>query len=165
MENNLRARLGDAFYSRLRMSGGQIVDFSELYRVEPTARNWRWQIFAYGINFMLAQPAQGLRAYHARILLDAEGNVIQEIDLPEIARHPERANIIPLSVARRIADTNGFPRNRTNIEISYDSERDSIVWTLEYRLNGDRYVWTDRVIRIDAHSGEVLSIGNAERFY
>jgi len=165
VEEHLKARLGDEFYSKLRLSGGQIVDFSELYRVEPEARNYKWKIFAYSLNFLLAEPKKGIKAYHARILLDSDGNTLQEVDLPWIAMHPEKASIISLGEARRIAAKHKFPLSRSNVEISYNTERDSLVWTLEYKLKGSRYSWVDRIIRINAHSGEVISIGNAERSY
>ncbi len=165
VENHLKARLGDAFYSKLQLSGGQIVDFDELYRVEPDAKNYKWKIFAYSLSFLLAEPKKGIKAYHARILLDPEGNILQEIDLPEIAQYPEKANIISLAEAKKVAAKNKFHLNRSNAGIAYDNERGSLVWTLEYKLKGDNYVWVDRIIRIDAHSGEVLSIGDAERFY
>ena len=165
VENHLKARLGDMFYSKLQLSGGQIVDFDELYRVEPGAKNYKWNIFTYSLNFLLAEPKKGIKAYHARILLDSEGNVLQEIDLPQTAKNPEKANIISLAEARKIAAKHKFPPNRADAKISYDSERDSLVWTLGYRLKGDKYVWVDRIIRIDAHSGEVISLGDAGRFY
>jgi uncharacterized membrane protein YkoI len=165
VENHLKARLGDEFYSKLQLSGGQIVNFDDLYRIEPDARNYKWTIFAYSLNFLLAEPKKGIKAYHARILLDSEGNILREIDLPQISKNPEKANIISLAEVRKIAAKQKFPLKRTNAEISYDAERDSLIWTLEYKLKGDKYVWVDRIIRIDAHSGEVISVGDAERFY
>jgi len=165
IEDHLKSRLGAEFYSKLRLSGGQIVDFNELYRVEPDARNYKWKIFAYSLNFILSEPKKGIKAYHARILLDSDGSILREIDLPQIARNFEKANVISLAAARKIAAKHKFPLNRANAQISYDSEKDSLVWTLEYKLRGDKYVWVDRIIRIDAHSGEIISVGDAERFY
>lgn len=165
VENHLKSRLGDVFYSKLKLSSGQIVNFDDLYRVEPDARNYKWEIFAYSLNFLLAEPKKGIKAYHARILLASEGNIIREIDLPHISKNPDKANIISLTEARKIAAKQKFPLNRTNVEISYDTERDSLVWTLQYKLKGDKYVWVDRIMSIDAHSGEVISLGDAERSY
>jgi uncharacterized membrane protein YkoI len=162
---HLKNRLGDAFYSKLEFSGGQVVDFEELRRVEPESRNYKWKPFAYGLTFNLSEPEKGIKAYHARILLDSDGSIMQEIDLPEIARHPEKAQIISLAEAKEIAAKHKFSLTRARVELSYNSEIDSLVWTLEYKLKGDRYVWVDRVIRIEAQSGKVLSLGNAERFF
>lgn len=165
LETHLKARLGDAFYSRLRLSSGQLIDFDELYRVEPDAKNYKWKIFAYGLNFKFSEPAKGIRAYHSRISLDENGNVLQEIDLPEIAKHPEKANIISLSKAKKIASEHKFPLERTDVEINYDSERDSLIWMLKYKLKGNAYVWVTRSISIDAHTGEILSLLNSEEFF
>lgn len=165
VEDHLKSRLGSEFYYKLKLSGGQIVDFSELYRVEPDAKNYKWKIFAYSLNFLLADPKKGIKAYHARILLDSDGNILQQIDLPQIAKNPEKSNIISLAEAKKIAAKHKFPLDRSNAEISYESERDSLVWTLEYKLKGDKYVWVDRSISIDAHTGKVLSVGDSEKFY
>src|SRR5688572_6110525 len=40
-------RLGPEYFSRLNVEAGQIVDFDELHRVNPRAKNYRWQVFAY----------------------------------------------------------------------------------------------------------------------
>lgn len=165
LEAHLTERLGAEFYSKLKLSGGQIVDFDELYRVEPDARNYKWTVFAYGLSFMFSEPKQGLKAYHARILLDAAGNVLEEIDLPEIAKHPEKATLISLAAARKLAAKNGFPLDKTRVEIYYDRELGSLIWELEYKLKGNMYVWVDRSIRIDAHTGRVIGQGDAEKFF
>jgi len=165
LETHLKSRLGEVFYSKLKLSGGQIVDFEELYKIEPNAKNYQWKVFTYRLTFMFSEPEKGIEAFHAAIELDFGGNVIKEIELPEIAKNLQKANIFPLSEAKKIAKKKRFPLERTLIELYYNSGSDSLEWSFKYKLKGDRFVWTTRYLQINAHTGEILSIGNSKSFF
>jgi hypothetical protein len=165
LRTHLIERLGAEVFSRLEFSGGQVVNFDELFRLEPEARNWKWRIFTYGLTFKLSNPALGIKAYHARILLGQNGEVIQEIDLPRSASDPAKARLVSLNSARRIARTRGFPSRGVDVSLFYRSDLDSLVWSFAYKLRGDRYTWVERELQVNAHTGEVILQGDSDRFF
>lgn len=148
---HLIGRLGNQFYETLRFTYGVKVDFDDLYRVNPNARSSQWKIFTYKLEFTFSLPAAGISAYEADLWLDGNGDVLKEIDLPDIAHHPEKSKIISFREAREIGKKNMF--HATSIELAYDQKADSIVWRLR-RHGRDGFTYD---LDVSAHTGAVLN--------
>lgn len=156
LEAHLIERLGKDFYSKIKISGGQIVDLERLYIVEDNAKNYKWTPYSYYLCFSFQDATKGIGLYTAKIVLDKYGNVVKEIQLPNIKANPHKANIISLDEAKTIAKENDFYDDKTEISLSYDNEAGSITWCFKrttYHSNHTLSGWT---LVIDAHNGKVL---------
>lgn len=151
LQRHLEDRLGREFYERLHFAYALMVNFDDLYRVNPGARNSRWKIFTYKVVYFFSKPEIGIKRYEAEIWLDDEGAVLKEIDLPDISRHPEKATIISAREAIKISNQNKFRKD--TIEIGFREEDDSIVWRMTRRDDDGTTWWLD----ISAHTGKVLN--------
>lgn len=154
--NHLKDRLGGPFYSRLHLTYGQIVNLDRLYKVSHNAGNYKWTPYSYYLYFGFEDSAKGIGQYNASIVLDKQGQVVDEIELPDIKNNPEKSNIIPLGQIKKIAEKNGFdPKMR--IELGFDRESNSITWNFTKVTNDQRFSFSYSVLCIDAHTGRVIS--------
>ena len=153
---HLTERLGPDFYSKLKLSGGQIVNLDRLYIVEDNAKNYKWIPYSYYLCFSFQDPAKGIGLYTAKIVLDKSGNVINEIQLPDIHANPEKATIISLEQAKKIAAENKFYDNKTEISLSYDAKNGSIAWCFKQSVFNPDHTMSGSTLVIDAHNGKVL---------
>jgi hypothetical protein len=158
LQAHLIERLGEKYFARLAFAYGQVVDDDELKRVDPGA-NYQWKVFAYSLAFRISAPEKGITAHFARIELDKNGDVIQDIELPPVRRLPLKQDFIPLSQAYATASQHKFDRNKLRPEIAYDRDIESIVYHLSEVIGLQPQ--TDRIIEIDAHSGRILRIRKA----
>jgi len=148
--DHLKNRLGESFYSKLRFSSCIIVDFDDLYRVKAEAKDFHWKVFTYKLEYAFSMEKVGIKRYEAEIWLDKYGEVIQEIDLPDIRNQPEKATIISVDEAIRISKENGL--KPTRVELAYRREDDSIVWRTVRFKDG-----ITRQLDISAHTGKILN--------
>lgn len=161
---HLKKRLGDSFYSSLRFYAVQVVDFAEYHRQVPTWRECRWEVFAYSLYFGFSLPEKGIEFYLANVRLRADGSVIEEIDLPDMGKHPERASFIPLTSAIKIAADAGFDVSKCNVEIDYRPKDDCCAYFFRQldRTELDGLKLHFKCIEIDAHSGKQLRVFTQE---
>jgi hypothetical protein len=155
---HLKNRLGEAFYTKLSLVGGQIIDFEALREKDPDSKNYQWEVPAYLLNLRFTLPELGIEHYDACIQCRLDGTVIHEIDLPEIAKHPDRAQFISASKAFEIAEQNGIDTTETTLEVEINYAKDLGVCVFTFmqltRHDGPRLLF--KCIDIDAHSGKVL---------
>jgi hypothetical protein len=154
--------LGESFYSSLQLCGGQIVDFAEFRRRESDWKDYKWEVFAYNLHFEFHLPDKGIEFYQASIRLRADGSVIEDIDLPDILRHPERAVFVPLSSAMQAATTAGFDVSHCEIEIAYRPKDDRCVYSFQQLVRRDGPSLYFKCIDIDAHTGKQLRVFKQE---
>jgi len=154
LERHLIERLGQSYYERLSFEGGQIVDFGELYRVDPSVRDFQWKIFAYRLIFRISEPPKGIEGYYATVELDKDGDVQTEIDLPKVRRFPEKAHFIALSSACDQVKRLGLIPSRARLV--YNKEHGSIAFHFEQKVEDDGLMMKFWNIEVDAHSGEIL---------
>ncbi len=160
---HLKERLGEQFYSTLHLSGGQIVDFAEFHRLDPDWRDYKWEVFAYRLHFRFSLPEKGIEYYTASIRLRGDGSIIEEIDLPNIAEHPERAHFVSLSTALQTATAAGFDISRLfNFEIQYRPKDDRCVYTFEQLTRQEPPMLYYKCLDVDAHTGKQLRTYNSE---
>jgi hypothetical protein len=153
---HLMERIGEEYYSKLKISGGQILDLNRLYAVNENAKNYQWTPYNYYLCFSFQEASKGIGFYTAKIILDKSGNVIEEIELPNIQESPEKAYLISLEEATQIATMNNFYREDTEISLSYHKKADSITWCFTYTdFNSDHTLsgWT---LVVDAHNGKII---------
>lgn len=155
---HLKKRLGEDFYSSLRFSGGQVVDFDEFHRQVPDWKEFQWEVFAYKLFFQFRLPDRGIEYYEASIRLRADGSVIEEIDLPDMGKHPERAAFVPLSAAVKVAKDAGFDVGKCSVDIDYRPEDGCCVYSFVQRDHADESCTAFRGVEVDAHAGKLLRV-------
>jgi hypothetical protein len=152
---HLKERLGERFYSTLQLAGGQIVDFAEFHRLDPGWKE-KW-VFAYNLHFRFRLPEKGIEYYTASIRLRSDGSVMQEIDLPSIAEHPDRGDFVSLSTAIQTATAAGFDVSHCgNIQIKYLPKYDRCVYSLEQLTRQKGVMLYYKCLEVDAHTGKQL---------
>jgi hypothetical protein len=164
LEAHLSARLGSEYLARLTFAGGQVIDLEAFRRAEPRWRDYEWEVFSYRLAFRLSDPQRGLAFYDASIELNAAGEVIQEIDLPPVAREAAKGVLFPLEAARAVARGRGLGADCGRVSVEYDRAREALVWVFdEFRpsmvmvgLPGPSPELSILRIRVDAHSGAVV---------
>jgi len=62
------------------------------------------------------------------MVLDKDGDVMEDINLPEIARQPDKAQIISCRKAVAIARERGFNTEGVRVSFDYSSARKAFVW-------------------------------------
>lgn len=153
---HLVSRLGEPFYSKLKLNGGQIVDLDRLYKVNLNAKNYKWTPCSYYLCFSFQDTSKGIGLYTAKIVLDKDGNVVKEIELPDIVLHPEKTNLISLKSASGIAKDNNFPTTIPNISLRYDSDFECLVWCFRKVTEDNGLTFSIETLMIDAHTGKIL---------
>lgn len=162
LEAHLIRRLGLEFYSKLKFAGGQIVDLKELYIVEKSAKDYRWKLYSYYLCFSFQDIAKGIERYIGNIVLDKYGDIVEEIELPDMQRNPQKANIISLQQAKAIAIKNEcYDDRHTSITFEYSKMRGSLIWRFERHIfEKSMYQFEEfipsKMLEIDAHSGEII---------
>jgi hypothetical protein len=151
-------RLGFNFYSKLKLTGGQIVDLKRLYIVEENAKNYQWTPYSYYLCFSFQDLPKGIGLYTSRIVLDKFGNVMDEIQMPSTNYNPSKANLISLKDAKTIALKNNFNSAISQINLDYDDKNDSFCWTFCKITNDNGLSFNTETLSIEAHSGNVLGI-------
>ena len=162
IEAQLKARVGEQFYERLRFDYGDAEDFDDSSLLKP---NEVERIDGYDFNFKFSDKRKGLKAFHFKVAADADGHIINDLALPDIASNPQKANLISCKQALAIASKNGFPLERSSIYFEYDRKTESFNW----RISDSQAVEPDepsfgfgqgtyKKISIEAETGKVLKI-------
>jgi hypothetical protein len=149
-------RLGEHFFSKLKLSGGQIINLDRLYKVNFNAKNYKWTPYSYYLCLSFQDTAKGIGLYTAKIVLDKNGDVVKEIELPDIVVHPEKANLISINSAKLIAKSNSFSSAVGDIKFQYDNDSESLVWCFEIITKNNGLSFSTETLMIDAHTGKVL---------
>lgn len=161
LKAHLIERLGEEYYAKLWLNDGQIVNLDRLYKVEPNAYNYRWTPYSYYLCFAFEDTLNNVGEYNAKIVLDASGNVVEEIQLPEVAKYPEKAKILSLDSIKAIATAqNAFPEG-AEISLSYDNKTASITWLVSSSVFRPDHTLSSITWVFDAHSGELIRKGGS----
>lgn len=151
VEAHLLARLGAVFYQELHFTGGRAAD--------PADARWKdkagEEACAYELFFELNRPAAGLTSYMALLSLKRDGSILHEIDLPAVARFPDKLKIISLGQARAIARRRGFD-GADSVEIKYDPVRDVLGWCFSKQGEMGHQGLHIRVLEILAHDARMV---------
>jgi len=156
-------RLGKNYLARLQFVGGQVVDFEELYRINPGAKEYKWKIFAYRLGYRISVPEKGIASYIGYVELDREGNVQREIEFPAVRRFPPKGDFVTLGTARERAIRAGMSPERA--EMLYSPQDGSLVFRLTQTTSRSSGGGIIRYIDIDAHTGALLRDFKGPVFY
>jgi hypothetical protein len=154
LDAHLRERLG-AFVSELHMARSYVVDLDELHRLDPFTKEWP-NMGTYFLYFAFSEAKKGIALFEAEIRLDAEGDVVTEIELPNFAVHPEKTSLLSRETALRIAASKGYLKRPEEPKIDYDPKSDSFVWRVTKIVADQGYAFTERRLLLNAHTGEVI---------
>ena len=149
--SHLKARLGDTFYDRLQFRRGLEFDRSEVGSGDGEAK-----VPAYHFEFVLSLPEAGVKEYCAETDLSPHGKVTKEIDLPEVARDPQKATIVPLPDALLVATREGVSSEKALVELGYDASRGCIVWLISYSEKKESGETILLSLSINAHTGQKI---------
>lgn len=159
LDDYLKTRLGSAFAKRLEFDEGQWLDIKELQKEFPALYEKNLHLGTYDLLFRFSDPAKGLKYFYAKLALNDDGSVNEDIKLPNIGKNPAKAEIISCENAIQIAVTHGFSRDRISPWFEYSPEHDSFIWVLtdSKRVDSGQYGnGTYRKIDVDANTGEIL---------
>lgn len=159
LERHLQQRLGNEFLANLEFSEGKSVDLEELHRVYPDSKSYRWEVFAYMFTFLVKQPHKDVE-YHAQIELRKNGTILKEIDLPALARFPERGKFISLREALETAAKHGIKTEDSEAGMDYLEREGIIVFEITQYLGKKDYTHHIKRVRINAHTGEFFDTAN-----
>jgi hypothetical protein len=163
---HLRSKLGAKFFERLKYDGGEWIDLEALERESPNDYNWNAPMGAYDLSFRFADSKKGLKYFYSKLVLNDDGSVREDIGLPDIGTHPEKAQIISCKEAIRIALLNGFSKGAIRVGFGYEPTEDAFVWvitdsrgtTSDETLLAAIGQGTYKKIEIHANSGRVIKI-------
>jgi hypothetical protein len=155
----LLERFGGRYLAQLRYVGGYISDIEQVPSRYADIYAPDMKIPKYFLSYELVLPVDvGIREFAGDIGLDGAGNVVDEIDLPPTAKHPEKENVTSLRSAYATAAALGFPPAETEARISYDEGVESIVFQLDQVLERHGHYTLGRKAIIDAHTGLLMRI-------
>lgn len=167
LNEHLRQRLGSKLAEKLKFEEGEWLDRDSLRRLDPSVYEDNAELGSYDLLFSFSDPGKGLKAFFTKIVLNEDGSVNREINLPDVVSDPSKAEIIPCSAAYSIAESSGFPRDLCGIRFEYSGERQAFVWILtDPRETEPDDPWyrslgvgrTYRQIDIDANTGAIVRI-------
>jgi hypothetical protein len=116
-EKHLLTQAGATFYSRLNYTGGQILEYTNGHK-------------EYYLHFSFSDPGAGIKKYTATVVLNGNGSLIEQIDLPEIAKQGSKSAILNIKDAYKIALSKTIDKGKLfNACISFDKNTRSIEWT------------------------------------
>jgi len=161
LDEYLQRKLGYAFAQRLEIAEGQWLDLKKLRQEFPDLYEPNLKLGAYDLTFRFSAADQGLKYFYAKVALNDDGSISEEIKLPNIGADPSKAELISCEQAIDIAVGQGFPRERIDPWFEYSPEHDSFIWTLtdSQRIDpGARGNGTYRKIDVAASTGKVLRV-------
>lgn len=102
--------LGNEFYSKIRFEGGRLLERDKLYKKDPRAREFRWTLPTYDLDFSISIPISGIFFYCSKVTLDSIGNVTdREIEFPKYKENAKSCTFLNISTLKKIADSLGYP--------------------------------------------------------
>ena len=161
LKHYLDARLGPAFARRLKFDEGEWLDLQQLKKEFPSLYDENLRFGAYDLLFRFSDRAKGLKYFYAKVALNDDGSVSDDIKLPKIGSDATKGQIISCQEAINIAVTQGFPRERIHPWFEYSEENDSFIWTLTDTKRLDAGLFgngTYRKIDVNANTGKILRV-------
>jgi len=164
---HIKNRVGSNFYSKLILTGGQIVDLARLEKIENFSKEYKWKAYSYYLCFSFSDTSIGIARFTAKIVLDQNGKVVEEIELPSINNDPTKGEIMNMRQAIEIAEKNDYSEKDSFIDFGYDSKEDSFIWTFKKSIFNKDHSMYYKLLHISAHSGKVLynDIGGVGRWH
>lgn len=165
LEAHLKSKLGEIFYRKVKFGWGSWVNLESLKRESPKDYEWNQPMGAYDLVFWFSDSSKGLKAFYFKLVLNDDGSIREDLNLPAIAANPEKAQIISCKEAYAVAVNQGFPRDSLSARFDYSEDEKSFVWIVtDIRATepDDPLVvigkGTYKHIEINANTGSVVKI-------
>jgi hypothetical protein len=116
---------------------------------------------SYDLLFRFSDSGKGLKCFYAKVALNDDGSINEEIKLPNIGADLSKAQIISCKDAIDIAVKQGFPRDRISPWFEYSPEHDCFIWIMTDSKRIDQGPFgngTYKKINVNANTGKVLRI-------
>ncbi|NEM99628.1 PepSY domain-containing protein [Pontibacter burrus] len=156
VKQHLVKRVGKSFYGRLKLNGGQILNLNRFYELNPEAKAEGYVPYSYNLCFRVTDSQGEGNLYSFNLALDQSGDLMKEIDLPDIKNNPKKAQIISLAQATEIAQKGILIDSYTRTNSYYDSDAGSIVWEFEQITYEPKVGNKSIKLIVNAHSGEII---------
>jgi hypothetical protein len=158
-KQHLLDKAGPVFYPRLYLSGGMLVNLSRLDKIEHYKGKYHWRPYPWYLCFSFSDTSLGIARYSAELVLDEEGNVMEDIELPCIKDSIYKENIISMNEAKEMARCPGYFTDSTYTDFEYDSDHDCFTWKFS-TFNKDRKEWTyhNKELILNAHNGNLIAV-------
>lgn len=123
--------LGPDYVSKLKLTGGQLLDREELLAKVPESVDFKWKAPKYNL-FLVLPVAGSSRGLCGSVELDDDGTVMSPIGFPKLREHPERGKIASSREATRVAERNGVPVGKANRDLVYFPDSDTIEYDFAF---------------------------------
>ena len=147
VNNHLKDKLGIKFYEKLIFDYGEIINYSELVRLDPQVLNYKWKIPKYDLSFYIKEKNYGINYCCSRIVLDSLGNVIRDIEFPSFKKNNLNAIFVPIDTIFSVVNKMGY--STKNYELGFS--KNHIVYIFS-NTNKSKVSY----IEISAHNSVVL---------
>ncbi|MCR8561326.1 hypothetical protein KXD93_26975 [Mucilaginibacter sp. BJC16-A38] len=148
----LTDRVGEDFYKKLILNGGQWVNLKKFYSLNPKIDPKKFRAPNYSLCFMVWDSVKHKTLYNFSLNLDERGSLMGIIELPDIKHHPEKSIIIDSAASNLVARQYSFTSEG---EIMYDPKSGSIIREYKnYKKGEGKYTVVDH-LWIDVHTGKV----------
>jgi hypothetical protein len=145
-------RVGKAFYQRLVLNGGQIINLKRFHELDTF---YKATPPSYSLCYMVWDSVSKTSVYNFNLKLDEDGNLLAPVPLPDIKHHHLKAKVITLDEATKIAERNNFYDKRTQTNSYYYPVKDCIVWEFKQNEPGEGKRKSVKLL-INAHTGSVV---------
>ncbi|WP_143961089.1 hypothetical protein [Litoribacter populi] len=149
-------KVGEEFYDRLQLNGGQLVNLDRFFELNPGAKERGNIPYSYSLCFMVTNHNSGEHLYSFNLALDENGNLAKPIELPDIVNFPEKAHIMSLSETTVLAKKMDLLPGRYNSKTLFDSASGSIVHQFELLHHKGFGKYSAEYIIMDAHSATIV---------
>jgi hypothetical protein len=141
---HLLAHVGKTYLSKLTFVGGQILEYENGTK-------------EYYLYYSLTDATLGKNKYIATIAVNQDGQLIQQIDLPDVVQNPYKTKVItPHQAFNEVMSKTIDYGKLINLSISFDKNTSSIEWTFTFETNKGNDRGYKHIISVDAHRGLVL---------
>ena len=145
-------RIGTAFYQRLVLNGGQIINLKHFRQIDTF---YKATPPIYSLCYMVWDSLSNASVYNFSLKLNEEGNLLAPVPLPNIKHDPSKAKVLTLDEAKAIAKQNNFYDERTQTNSYYYPNKDCIVWEFKQDEPGEGKRKSVKLL-INAHTGVVI---------
>ena len=147
VNNHLKDKLGIKFFDKLIFDYGEVINYSELVRLDPQVLNYKWKIPKYDLSFYIKEKNYGINYCCSRIVLDSLGNVIRDIEFPSFKRNNLNANFVPIDTIFSVVNKMGY--STKNHELGFS--KNHIVYIFSNTI-GSKVSY----IEISAHTSAII---------
>lgn len=155
LTSHLTKKVGKEFYSKLRFSGGEIVDLQRFQKIERYKKKYQWKPYSYYLCFSFSDTTLGIARYSFPIVLDELGNLVEDFKFPDITKDSSMLNFISMETATQIAKEQGYFDDTTYIDFEYSYADQCFTWLFQRRVYSKK-TYRRKTLVLAAHSGEIL---------